>query len=316
MSKGASNPIPPRLQALTASLRVSPGTEVHLPADFNPASTHGFPNKAAAKRTLEEVIELLGEYQTRLAAEARHGVVVVIQGIDASGKDGVIKHVMTGVNPAGVNVHSFKVPSAEELSHDYLWRYQKQLPPRGKIAIFNRSHYEEVLVVRVHPEHLDRQMLPSPGNRHNVWAQRYREINDWERYLAVNGIRMVKIFLNLSKDEQRKRFLRRIDTPSKNWKFSVADVQERASWDDYQRAFAEMLTNTSSDVAPWHVVPADHKWFTRLAVASILVDELMRLDPAFPTPSKEASEALAAARKGLLREKARSRGQPPQDLCA
>src|SRR5262249_47168551 len=188
---------------------------------------------------LAEGVRLLSEYQTRLAAQGTWGVLVILQALDAAGKDGTIRHVMSGVNPQGVRVHSFKVPSAEELDHDYLWRYARRLPARGEIGIFNRSHYEEVLVVRVHPENLARQRLPKPAKKGDVWQRRYREINDWERYLAENGFRIVKLFLNLSKEEQRIRFLRRLDVPDRNWKFSAADVHEREFWDDYQRAYSE-----------------------------------------------------------------------------
>ena len=190
-------------------------------------------------------------------------MLVVLQALDAAGKDGTIRHVMSGVNPQGVDVHSFKVPSSKELDHDYLWRYAQRLPARGQIGIFNRSHYEEVLVVRVHEELLERQKLPKNSRGAGIWKRRYREINDWERYLTDNGIKVVKLFLNLSKEEQRARFLRRIDLPDHNWKFSAADVREREYWDDYQKAFSEMLSHTSTEWAPWHVIPADRKWYAR-----------------------------------------------------
>ena len=207
---------------------------------------------------------MLAEYQERLAAQDTYGVLVVLQALDAAGKDGTIRHVMSGVNPQGVAVSSFKAPSAEELDHDYLWRHARALPARGEIGIFNRSHYEEVLVVRVHPETLEAERLPREGKDRDVWARRYREINDWERYLVDNGIRVVKMFLNLSREEQRTRFLKRIDRPEKNWKFSAADVRERRYWDDYQQAYSDMLSHTSTEWAPWYVLPADHKWFTRI----------------------------------------------------
>src|SRR5262249_45657564 len=218
--------------------------------------------------------------------------VVALQALDAGGKDSTIKHVMSGVNPQGVSVHGFRKPSAEELDHDYLWRYALKLPSRGHITIFNRSHYEEVLVVRVHPEILDGQKLPHGAKGKHVWERRYRQINDWERFLTENGFAVLKIFLNLSKEEQRCRFLRRIDYPEKNWKFSAFDVVERQYWDDYQKAFSEMLSNTSTDWAPWYVVPADHKWFARVAVAAILVHTLMEIDPQFPKLSKKDRDAL------------------------
>ena len=227
--------------------RVTPGTKVTLATDFDPAFKAGV-NKEDGVTLLAEGVQTLADYQARLAAQESCGLLVVLQALDAGGKDGTIRHVMSGVNPQGVEVHSFKVPSAEELEHDYLWRYAKHLPARGMIGIFNRSHYEEVLVVRVHPENLDRQNLPKDARRGDIWKRRYREINDWERYLTENGFRIVKLFLNLSKEEQRTRFLKRLDLPDHNWKFSEADVREREHWDDYQNAFSEMLSHTSTRV--------------------------------------------------------------------
>jgi PPK2 family polyphosphate:nucleotide phosphotransferase len=206
---------------------------------------------------------------------------------------------MSGVNPQGVSVHSFKVPSPEELDHDFLWRYAQRLPRRGEIGIFNRSHYEEVLVVRVHPEDLEREKLPRAAKKGEVWQRRYREINDWERYLTDNGIRVVKLFLNLSKEEQRIRFLRRLDLPDHNWKFSPADVRERERWDDYQTAFSEMLSHTSTPWAPWYVIPADRKWFGRIAVGAVLVHALMEIDPRFPNVGAEQREALGRVKEAL-----------------
>src|SRR5271165_5351932 len=234
-------------------LLVKPGSSVVLERDFDPAFKTRVKKKKQGIKRLREGVELLSEYQARLAAQDTHGVLVVLQALDAAGKDGTIRHVMSGVNPQGVAVHSFKVPSAEELSHDFLWRYAQCLPARGQIGIFNRSHYEEVLAVRVHPENLDRQKLPKAAKRGDVWKRRYREINDWERYLTDNGLRIVKLFLNLSKEEQRTRLLRRIDLPDHNWKFSQADVAERARWDDYQKAISETLSHTSTEWAPWWV---------------------------------------------------------------
>jgi len=206
---------------------------------------------------------------------------------------------MSGVNPQGVAVHSFKVPSAEELNHDFLWRYAQRLPARGEIGIFNRSHYEEVLVVRVHPENLERQKLPRAATEGDVWQRRYREINDWECYLSDNGFRIVKLFLNLSKEEQRVRFLRRLDLPDHTWKFSSADVAERKRWDDYQEAFSDMLSHTSTEWAPWYVIPADRKWFGRLGAGAVLVHALMEIDPRFPTVSKQQREALLEVKEAL-----------------
>ena len=206
------------------------------------------------------------------------------------------------INPQGVEVRSFKQPSGEELSHDYLWRYQQHLPERGRIGIFNRSHYEEVLVVRVHPELLAAQPLPENGKKGGVWKRRYREINEWEQYLVDNGVHVVKVFLNLSKREQAKRFLQRIDKTDKNWKFSLSDIQERRYWDDYQGAFDEMVSHTSTKWAPWYVVPADHKWFARLATAAVLVRALTAIDPRYPEVTPEVRDAMANARGELLAE--------------
>jgi PPK2 family polyphosphate:nucleotide phosphotransferase len=242
---------------------------------------------------------MLCDYQARLAAQDSQGVLVCLQALDAAGKDGTIRHVMSGVNPQGVHVTSFKQPSAEELDHDFLWRYARHLPARGDIGIFNRSHYEEVLVVRVHPEILDRQKLPDDAKGKEVWQRRYREINDWECYLTENGFRVVKMFLNLSKEEQRTRFFKRLDLPEKNWKFSAADVRERKRWDDYQEAFSEMLSATSTRWAPWYVIPADHKWFARLCAAAVLVDTLIGIDPRYPEVSAEQREQLRQVRVEL-----------------
>ncbi len=280
--------------------RVRPGSKVTLSRDFDPSFKAGVKKKTEGVALLHEGVQLLTEYQTRLAAQDTWGVLVVLQALDAAGKDGTIRHVMSGVNPQGVAVHSFKQPSAEELDHDFLWRYAKRLPRRGDIAIFNRSHYEEVLVVRVHPEVLAREKLPPAAKRkRDVWHRRYRQINDWERYLIENGIRIVKLFLNLSEEEQRVRFLRRVDLPDHNWKFSAADVQERERWDDYQKAFSEMLTHTSTEWAPWYVIPADRKWFARIGAGAVLVHTLMEIDPRFPKVSKEQREALQATKHAL-----------------
>ena len=280
-------------------LLVKPGTRVKLARDFDPGYKASFLTKKDGAAVLGAGVDVLAEYQARLAAQNTWGVLVCLQALDAGGKDGTIRHVMSGVNPLGVRVSSFKVPSAEELDHDYLWRYARRLPGRGEIAIFNRSHYEEVLVVRVHPELLDRQRLPPSAKGKGVWARRYREINDWEHYLADNGFKIVKLFLNLSKEEQRIRFLRRLDLPDKNWKFSAADVRERSYWDDYQTAFSEMLSNTSTDWAPWYVIPADHKWFARLAVAGAIAQALSRLHLTYPKVDAERRRELAVARKRL-----------------
>jgi PPK2 family polyphosphate:nucleotide phosphotransferase len=279
--------------------RVKPGSKVTLGKDFDPAFKAGVKKKKEGVTLLKDGVRLLCDYQARLAAQDRWGVLVVLQALDAAGKDGTIRHVMSGVNPQGVSVHSFKVPSAEELDHDYLWRYARRLPGRGEIGIFNRSHYEEVLAVRVHPENLARQKLPGHVKHKDVWGRRYRQINDWERYLTENGFRIVKLFLNLSKEEQRIRFLRRLDLPDHNWKFSAADVAERRRWNDYQRAFSEMLSHTSTEWAPWYVIPADRKWFARIGAGAVLVNTLMEIDPRFPRVTQERREALLEVKHGL-----------------
>jgi PPK2 family polyphosphate:nucleotide phosphotransferase len=288
-----------RLEEFVALLRVKPGAHVRLAKDFDPAFKAGVKKKKDGVALLEEGIALMSEYQARLAAQDTWGVLVVLQALDAAGKDGTIRHVMSGVNPQGVSVHSFKVPSTEELGHDFLWRYARRLPARGEIGIFNRSYYEEVLVVRVHPENLDRQRLPPAARSGDVWKRRYREINDWERHLTDNGFRIVKLFLNLSREEQRVRFLRRIDLPDHNWKFSTADVKERAYWDDYQRAFSDMLSHTSTEWAPWYVIPADRKWFERVAVGLVIAHTLLEIDPRFPRVSEQQREMLLEVKREL-----------------
>jgi PPK2 family polyphosphate:nucleotide phosphotransferase len=295
-----------RIADLIAPLRVQPGLSVQLTKDFDPAYKADFLRKKDGVALLRTGVALLADYQRRLAAQNTDGVLVCIQSLDAGGKDGTIRHVMSGVNPQGVHVSSFKVPSAEELDHDYLWRYARRLPARGDIAIFNRSHYEEVLVVRVHAENLDRQKLPERARHGDVWERRYREINNWERYLVENGFRVVKLFLNLSKEEQRTRFLKRIDVPERNWKFSAADVRERRWWDEYQKAFSDMLSATSTEWAPWYVIPADRKWFARICAAAVLAHTLIEIDPRYPTVSEERKRDLLAAGAEL-------RKQAPQD---
>ncbi len=283
-------------------LRIQPGTTVSLPDGFDPADRFGVRKKADGIALLRQGVQLLARYQDRLAAQDTYAVLVVLQGMDAAGKDSTVRHVMSGVNPQGVHVSSFKEPSATELSHDYLWRHAQRMPARGEIGIFNRSHYEEVLVVRVHPEYLEREKIPADAKRHDLWQHRYRDINDWERYLTDNGIRLVKLFLNLSRAEQRARFLRRIDRPEKNWKFSAADIAERQYWDQYQRAYSEMLTHTSTAWAPWYVLPADHKWFTRICAAAVIAHALIDLDPRYPTPGETDRQELLQARARLEAE--------------
>jgi PPK2 family polyphosphate:nucleotide phosphotransferase len=291
---------------LVGPLRVRPGSEVRLARDFDPGARFGVRKKADGARLLKRGVELLAEYQGRLAAQDTYAVLVVLQGMDAAGKDGTIRHVMSGVNPQGVHVSSFKVPSAEELGHDYLWRLARRLPERGEIGIFNRSHYEEVLAVRVHPENLDREKLPPESEGDDVWQRRFREINDWEHYLTDNGIRLVKLFLNLSKEEQRDRFLQRIDRPEKNWKFSPADIRERQYWDEYQHAYSQMLTHTSTEWAPWHVLPADRKWFSRICAAAAIAQTLIDIDPRYPVSDAATRQELLQARAELEAEAPRS----------
>jgi PPK2 family polyphosphate:nucleotide phosphotransferase len=287
---------------LVEPLLVTPGKQVELRRDFDPGHTDGLRRKSEAHARLAEGIDLLVDYQDKLSAQDTYGVLLILQGLDAAGKDSTIKHVMGGVNAQGVEVHSFKVPSAEELDHDFLWRHQRALPERGRIGIHNRSHYEEVLVPRVHPEVLAHERLPETSRRDGIWNQRYREINDWERYLRDNGIRVVKVLLNLSKREQAKRLIGRIERPEKNWKFSISDIRERERWDDYQNAFEGMLTHTSTEWAPWYVVPADHKWFSRLATAAILIRTLAEVDPQYPKATPELRRDMDAARAALQAE--------------
>ena len=288
-----------RIAEFVKAFRVEPGSKVTLAKDFDPAYKADVMTKQDGVELLERGVEILAEYQARLAAQDTYGVLVCLQALDAGGKDGTIRHVMSGVNPQGVSVNSFKVPSDEELQHDFLWRYAKRLPGRGEIGIFNRSHYEEVLVVRVHPEILDRQRLPAESKGKHVWARRYEEINGWERYLVDNGFRVVKLFLNLSKEEQRTRFMKRLDLPEKNWKFSSHDVAEREYWDDYQHAFSEMLSHTSTEWAPWYVIPADRKWFARIAAAAVIAHTLIELDPGYPVVTEEVRADLAKVKTAL-----------------
>jgi PPK2 family polyphosphate:nucleotide phosphotransferase len=301
---------PKRIAAFIDPFRVAPGRKVRLPHDFDPAGTRQVKNREA-KAILAQGVRQLAEYQSRLAAQDTYGVVVILQAIDAAGKDGTIRHVMSGVNPQGVEVHSFKVPSSEELDHDYLWRYARKLPERGHIGIFNRSYYEEVLVVRVHPEILAHEKLPPHAKRRGVWNRRFREINDWERYLTDQGYKIVKLFLNLSKEEQRRRFLARIDVPEKNWKFSGSDVQERAHWDDYQKAFSDVLSNTSTPWAPWYVIPADDKPFARVAAAGVLANALIEIGPRYPKVGPAARDALQVAKVALEAEAPKGAAEDP-----
>lgn len=298
----AASELRERIQNLITPLWVRPGHRVNLPEGYDSAYSLPDLDKASSLPLLQEGIAHLSEMQDRLYSQDTYGVLLILQAMDAAGKDGTIKHVMSGINPQGVHVNSFKAPSSEELDHTYLWRYAKAVPPRGSIGIFNRSHYENVLVVRVHEKFLDAEKLPPAERTGRIWSRRYDEINDFEHHLVDNGIKVVKVFLNLGKEEQRIRFLSRIDDPTKNWKFSANDVAERSYWDDYQKAFSEAITATSTEWAPWYIVPADKKWFARLAAAAILTHTLLEIDPQYPELSDEARASLATSRKTLLAE--------------
>jgi len=273
--------------------------------DIDPADTLDLEgkDKARAKEALASGIEVLRELQDRLYAQDQWGLLLIFQALDAAGKDGAIKHVMSGVNPQGCEVFSFKGPSAEELDHDYLWRCMKCLPERGRIGIFNRSYYEETTAVRVHPEFLNAQKLPGKLVSKKIWAERFEDISNFERYLTRNGIVVRKFFLHLSKGEQKERFLARLDRPDKNWKFSINDAKERGYWRDYMKAYEDTIRNTATDYAPWYVVPADNKWFTRVVVAAAVIDTLASLNLAYPVVGKEKLKELDAARKQLTAEK-------------
>jgi PPK2 family polyphosphate:nucleotide phosphotransferase len=292
-----------KIEKMLKKYRVDNGKHFRL-KDHDPADTHGLDSesKDEAEKLLADGVQKLSELQDILAAQDLWGMLVIFQAMDAAGKDGTIKHVMSGVNPQGVEVTSFKVPTQEEMSHGYLWRTSQHAPARGRIGIFNRSYYEEVLVVRVHPEVLANEKLPRKLVTKDIWEERYEDINNFERYLTRNGIVVVKFFLNVSKKEQKRRFMERLDTPEKNWKFSPSDVKERQCWDDYQRAFEAAIRATASEYAPWYVVPADHKWFTRLVVSHVLVDELKAMKLEYPKLSGERKKGLAEARRQLEKE--------------
>jgi len=272
--------------------------------NFDPANTHHLnsEDRPEAKRRLAEGVSLLAEYQDVLYAQSNWGLLLIFQAMDAAGKDGTIKHVMSGVNPQGVDVYSFKSPSSEELAHDFLWRTNRCMPPRGKIGIFNRSYYEEVLVVRVHPEFLEKQRIPDSLRGDHFWRGRYEDITAFERYLTRNGIAIRKFFLNVSRKEQKRRFMDRLDKEEKNWKFSSADIKERKYWNEYQDAYEKMIRNTATEYAPWVVVPADNKWFSRLLVVAVIVDALGSLDLEYPKLNAAQLTALKEARRQLQRE--------------
>ena len=285
---------------------VSNGAKFKL-KQIDPGETLGLDeeDKETAKATLERGVELLAKLQDELYAHDRWAVLLIFQAMDAAGKDGAIKHVLSGVNPQGCEVTSFKAPSAEELGHDFLWRCARRLPERGRIGVFNRSYYEETLVVRVHPEFLESQKLPNlhankRGKEKDFWKQRFEDINNFEHYLTNNGTVILKFFLHVSKEEQAQRFLARIDDPAKNWKFSMKDVKEREHWEEYMRAYEQTVRHTATKHAPWYVVPADTKWFTRLVVASAIAQRLSELDLSYPKLSKDELVELKAARQALL----------------
>jgi PPK2 family polyphosphate:nucleotide phosphotransferase len=272
--------------------------------DHDPGDTHHLASadKPEARKWLEHGVSILEELQDILYAQSSWGLLLIFQAMDAAGKDGTIKHVMSGVNPQGVDVYSFKSPSAEELAHDFLWRTNRCLPPRGKIGIFNRSYYEEVLIVRVHSELLEKQKIPESLRKDHFWGGRYEDITAFERYLTRNGIAIRKFFLNVSKKEQKKRFMSRLDEEQKNWKFSASDVKERKYWNEYQDAYEKMIRNTATEFAPWVIVPADNKWFTRLLVVNTIVDALHGLNLDYPELSGAQVLALKEARKQLEKE--------------
>ena len=283
--------------------RVTNGKNFRL-KDVDPGDTLDFKSddKDRAKEALQTGVQALAELQDKLYAQDRWSILLVFQAMDAAGKDGTIKHVMSGVNPQGCQVSSFKAPTSEDLDHDFLWRCQKRLPERGRIGIFNRSYYEETLVVRVHPEILAGQKLPKRCVTKTIWDERFHDIRSFEQYLVRNGTIILKFFLHVSKEEQQKRFLERIELPEKNWKFSSADIKERGFWDKYQKAYEDAIRKTATKAAPWYVVPADNKWFTRMVVAAAVIDAMASLDLHYPKVGKDKLQELAIAKKSLLAE--------------
>lgn len=282
--------------------RVDHGKKFRL-KDFDPADTGHFHSREHAQELLDKGIADMGNLQDKLYAQDQWAVLIILQAMDAAGKDGVIKHVMTGLNPQGCQVHSFKQPSTEELNHDFMWRANVRLPERGHIGIFNRSYYEELLVVRVHPDILKNERLPEELIDKNIWKNRFEDVSNFEHYLGRNGIVVRKFFLNVSKKEQKRRFLARLEDREKNWKFSVGDIHEREYWDDYMKAYEEMIAGTAKKHAPWYVVPADNKWYSRLVVAAAVVDTLEELKLSYPKVSDQERLRLEAARKEMERKK-------------
>jgi PPK2 family polyphosphate:nucleotide phosphotransferase len=289
------------MQKLVKPFRIDDGKKFRL-KDISPEDTRGIKSKERALELLQQGVDRLRELQDRLYAQDCWAVLLIFQAMDAAGKDGTIKHVMSGINPQGCQVFSFKAPSNEELDHDYLWRTARALPERGRIGIFNRSYYEEVLVVRVHEEILKSQKLPASLITKNVWRERYEDISNFERYLSRNGVIIRKFFLHVSNEEQRQRFLSRLREPDKNWKFSMADAKERNCWDAYQEAYQDAIQQTASEQAPWYVVPADHKWFTRMVVAAAVVDALEELDLKYPVVDAHKREELKLVQTELEKE--------------
>src|SRR5882672_4775884 len=299
-----NNKFADRARKLTRAYRVTDGKGFRL-KQFDPRDTGDLTDedKPAAQEALRNGVEMLAELQAQLYAQDRWAVLLIFQAVDAAGKDSAIKHVMSGVNPSGCEVASFKAPSPEELDHDFLWRCAERLPERGKIGIFNRSYYEEVLIVRVHPEILAREKLPTELVTKDIWRERHKDIRCFERYLARNGVKIFKFFLNVSPEEQKKRFLERLDDPEKHWKFSAADVRERQYWKEYMAAFEDMIRHTATEYAPWYVVPADNKWFTRIVVAGAVIDAMDSLQLEYPKLAPVARAELAKARRELMAEK-------------
>ncbi len=291
-----------RIRKLLKTITARPGKRIRL-KDFDPGWTGSLVNEKDAAPLLAEGIRRLAKQQSKLYAQDTRALLLVFQAMDAAGKDGTISHVMSGVNPQGCQVYNFKAPSAEERDHTYLWRSMKALPERGRIGIHNRSYYEEVLVARVHPEILAAQQLPPDLKDEKIWKRRFREINDFEQYLVNNGTVILKFFLHVSKEEQKKRFLARIDEEDKNWKFSVNDCKERGFWDDYMHAYEDVFSNTSTEAAPWYIVPADNKWFTRLAVAATIYHTLEKLDLTYPMVTDEKKAELQDVKRMLMAEK-------------
>ena len=284
----------------TKKFLVLPKSKINLskyPTDYS----GDFKSKKEAVKILKKNIERMTELQAKLYAQDKYSLLIIFQAMDAAGKDGTIKHVMSGLNPQGTQVSSFKQPSKEELDHGYLWRINKALPERGRIGIFNRSHYEEVLVVRVH-DLIKYQKIPDKFNNKNIWKQRYEQINDFEEYLYENGILVIKFFLHISKEEQKKRFLKRIEDPAKNWKFSSGDIEERKYWDEYQKVYQEAISATSKKHSPWYIIPADKKWFARLAVSEIIVQEMKKLKPDYPKLNEEQLLDLEKSKQSLMNE--------------